>query len=244
MKARVEGEGRPALVLHGGGGPATVAMISAHLAGRGFRAITPTHPGWDGEERPAEVGSVPDLARLYRDYLEESGLGDVLVVGSSLGGWIAAEMAVLDEAERLARLVLLDAVGIEVEGEPLTDFFALGPEEVATHSFYDPERYFVDPASLSPDQLRRQEGNMATMAALAGDPYMHDPALASRLGGVTIPVLAIYGEADGISSPAYGRAFAAHFPAGRFELVREAGHLPQVERPDATLALIDEFAGV
>ena len=83
--------------------------------------------------------------------------------------------------------------------------------------------------------------NMATMKAVAGDPYMVDPGLLGQVGTVQVPVLAIWGEADGIVSPDYGRAVADAFPAGRFAVVARAGHLPQLEQPVATFRLLDEF---
>jgi pimeloyl-ACP methyl ester carboxylesterase len=85
------------------------------------------------------------------------------------------------------------------------------------------------------------EATLATRA-IAGDPYMHDPELRERLAEAQIPVLVIWGDSDGIAGPAYGRAYAESFPNARFELVTEAGHLPQIEQPAATLALIDAFA--
>jgi len=235
------GEGKPAVLLHGGGGPTTVAMIADHLAER-FHTLTPVHPGWDGTERPRRVTRIADYAAIYLEWLKENGFADVLVVGSSLGGWIGAEMALHDDARRIARLILLDAVGVDVPGEGITDFFALDPSGVAEHAFHDSERFFVDPTTLSPEQLSVQEANMATMRAVAGDPYMHDPELLDRLGEVSVPTLAIWGESDQIVTPDYGRAYAAAFSNGRFELVRDAGHLPQIEQPATTFALIDAFA--
>ena len=102
----------------------------------------------------------------------------MLVIGSSIGGWIASEMAVRDRGARISGLVLIDAVGIEVDGEPITDFFALDPRGVFEHSFHDPDRFFVDPATLTPEQIATQQANMASLRAVAGDPYMHDPWLA------------------------------------------------------------------
>lgn len=89
------GEGRPVLILHGGGGPATVAGLAQHLS-RTAHTITPVHPGWDGTDRPAWLTGIADLALAYLHVLRERGLRDVLVIGSSLGGWTAAEMAVRD----------------------------------------------------------------------------------------------------------------------------------------------------
>jgi len=82
---------------------------------------------------------------------------------------------------------------------------------------------------------------MTTLRVYAGDPYMHDPALAGRLAAITVPTLVLWGEADRIATPGYGRAFAAAIPGARFEIVERAGHLPQLEQPEATFAAIDEF---
>src|SRR5690349_5002057 len=101
------GTGRPVLILHGGRGPFTVASIAAHVAATAH-ALTPTHPGWDGTPRPDGVASVADYASLYLDYLAERDLRDVLVIGSSLGGWIGCEMAIHDTDGRISGLVLID----------------------------------------------------------------------------------------------------------------------------------------
>ncbi len=234
------GDGRPALILHGGGGPFTVAPIADHLS-VSMRTITPLHPGWDGTERPGWLDGVDDLAVAYLHHLEDSGLRDVLVIGSSLGGWIGSEIAARDDAGIVSALIVIDGTGVEIEGEPMPDFFALDARGVAEHSFHDPDRFFRDPATVSPEQAEAQRRNMATMTVLAGEPYMHDPTLLGRLGGVGLPVLAIWGESDRIVTPAYGAGFAAAFPDSRFEIVERAGHLPQLEQPAATFALIDGF---
>jgi pimeloyl-ACP methyl ester carboxylesterase len=235
------GSGRPALVLHGGGGPFTVAAIAEHLA-ETMHAITPTQPGWNGTPRPDWLSGMDDMALAYLGYLEDNDLRDVLVVGSSLGGWIGAEMAVRDDAGRISGLILLDAVGVNVDGQPIRDFFALDARGVAEYSFHDADRFYVDPVTVSDEQAARQRANMATMRIVAGEPYMHDPALLARLGRITIPVLVIWGDSDRIVTPAYGAAYAAAFGDGRLAIVRDAGHLPQIEQPAATFALIDDYA--
>jgi pimeloyl-ACP methyl ester carboxylesterase len=235
------GEGRPVLVLHGGGGPVTMAALAAHLA-ESFHVLTPTHPGWDGTALPASIAGVPDLAGAYLELLEREEMEDSVLVGSSLGGWLAAEMAArAGDDGRVGAAVLIDPVGIEVPEEPLTDFFALDPAGVAAAAFHDPEPFFVDPETLAPEVQAAQAANGASLAALAGDPYMHDPSLRGRLAGIAVPTLVIWGDSDGIATPGYGRAFAAAIPGARFELVAEAGHLPQLEQPAATDALIDAF---
>lgn len=233
------GAGRPVLVLHGGGGPATVAGLAQYLS-RTAHTITPVHPGWDGTRRPAWLTGIDDLALAYLHLLRDRRLRDVLVVGSSLGGWTAAEMAARDSEGSITGLVLIDAVGVQVESEPITDFFALDARGVAEHSWHDPDRYYLDPAGLPAEELARRQANMATMRILAGDPYMHDPTLLRRLGQVHVPSLLLWGESDRIVTPAYGAAYADAFGDGRLEVVPKAGHLPQIEQPEATFALIDE----
>ncbi|WP_022899172.1 alpha/beta fold hydrolase [Humibacter albus] len=236
-----KGAGRPVVVIHGGGGAATVAPLAEHLASRA-RVHVPTLPGWDGAERPQSVVRVEDISDLFFEWLEQERLDDVVIVGSSIGGWIAGELAVRDrDVGRIAKAVLLDTVGFEVPGQHIRDFFALDARGVAEYSWYDSERFYVDPATLPAERTAAMASNLATMKTVAGDPYMINPALLANVASVTIPVLVAWGEADRIVTPAYGRAVAEAFPAGRFELIREAGHLPQLEQPERVHALVDAF---
>ena len=233
------GEGSIVLVLHGGGGPATVAPIAAHL-GQTMQTITPTHPGWNGTVRPEWLTGIDDLAMIYLRLLKDRGYRDVTVVGSSIGGWLAAEMAVRDTAGLIGRLVVINGTGIEVPGAPAADFFSLTPRGVAEHAYYEPDKFYVDPASLPPERVAVQRANIATLKAVAGEP---DAKLRRRLALVDAPALVLWGEADRMVTVEYGRAFAAALPHGRFELIERAGHLPQLERPEAAFAAIDAFVG-
>ena len=235
-----QGSGPAALVLHGGGGPATVAPIAAHLAGDHL-VITPTLPGWNGTERPESFTRVSDLANAYLGLLAELGLSDVLVVGSSLGGWIAVDMATRDTAGLVGALVVIDGAGIVVPSEPMPDFFSFTPLQIAEHSWYDPSKFLFDPSSLPPEAQAVQRANMASMAVYAGDPYMNDPSLPERLPDITAKTLLVWGASDRVFTPGYGRAYAELIPGSRFELIEEAGHLPHLEQPQTTLAAIDAF---
>lgn len=232
------GAGRPVLILHGGGGPFTVAGIANHLADT-MHTITPVHPGWNGTDRPEWFSGIDDLALAYLQYLADKDLHDVVVIGSSMGGWIGSEMAVRDSAGLITGLILIDSVGIKVDAHPIRDFFALDARGVATYAWHDSDRFYVDPASVPAEQAARTKANMATMRVVAGD--MNDPKLMRRLGRIRIPVLAIWGDSDGIVTPAYGAAFAGAFQNGRLEVIKDAGHLPQIEQPAATLAAIDRY---
>ncbi|MEU2949559.1 alpha/beta fold hydrolase [Streptomyces xanthochromogenes] len=233
--------GRPVLVLHGGGGPVTVAPVAEHFAASS-PTLLPTHPGWNGTARPADIACVADLAGHYLQLLHDRGLSDTLVVGSSLGGWVAAEMAAADTEGLIGRLALVDAVGIEVEEEPVRDFFALDAKGVATYAYYDPERFHVAPEDLPAERRAAMAANMAVLRVISGGPAMADPTLRARLADVTVPTLVLWGEADRIVTPAYGSAYAAAFAHARYVTVPQAGHLPHLEQPERTFALLDAFA--
>ena len=235
------GAGHPVLLLHGGGGPLTVTAWADRLAAaRHARVLTPVHPGFNGTPRPDGLDSISDLARLYLALLDDLALEDVTVVGNSIGGWIAAEMAVLGSS-RVSSYVLVDAVGIEVPGHPVVDFFSLTPAQVAQRSYYDPATFGVDPAKLPPEAQAAMAGNRATLAVYGGA-AMADSTLAGRLGGVRAPVLVVWGEADRIGDPDFGRAYAAAIPGGQFRLLERAGHMPQIETPDALIEAVWSFA--
>ena len=234
------GEGRPFLLLHGGGGPLTVNAFADLLAEqRTARVINPTHPGFAGTPRPDSLAGIPGLAALYIALLAELELEGVTVIGNSIGGWIAAEMALLDTSA-ISGFVLVDAVGIEVSGHPIAEFFALTPRQVAELSYHDPDRFGIDPSKLSPEALKVMAGNRATLAVYAQ--AMSDAGLEQRLAGVTKPTLVIWGDSDHIADADYGRAFAKAIPGARFQLLRDTGHLPQIETPGLLLDAVWAFA--
>ncbi len=233
------GAGRPVLVLHGGGGPASVARFVQALAAT-HRVLTPTHPGFAGTPRPASFDSIAQLAACYLELLERLALADVLVIGFSMGGWIASELATRAGA-RLRGVVLVDATGVEVEGEACVDVFPLKPNELSALSMHDPVKYGIDPATSTPEQKAAMAANFQTLAAYCKTRGTCDPTLRARLAAVTTPALAVWGASDRIVTPAYGQAYARAFADARFELIAECGHLPQVEQPARLMALVREF---
>ena len=234
------GSGRPMLILHGGGGPQTVAGIASALSSRAY-VLTPVHPGFAGEPRPEWFDSIGDLALTYLDLLERLDLRDVMVVGSSIGGWIAAELAVRDTT-RLSSIVLVDAVGIQVEGHTIANVFSLTPDELSALSFHNPAAFRIDPTTLGPEQVAVTAANFQALKVYDQGQGMGDPKLRRRLARVRIPALVVWGESDGVVDPDYGRAYAQSLPQARFELIPEAGHLPQIEQPERLLTRVWEFA--
>ncbi|GAA2143418.1 hypothetical protein GCM10009760_29770 [Kitasatospora kazusensis] len=235
------GQGRLVLLLHGGGGPQTVAPFVRLLAGqRPARVIAPVHPGFGGTGRPDGLTSPAGLARLYARLLEELDLTGVTVVGNSLGGWVAAELALLG-SDRISGVVLVNAVGIVVPGHPVADVFALSPQELSRLSFHDPAKFRIDPGALTEAQRAGAAANRAALAVYGGPASAGDPTLRGRLAGVGLPTLVLWGESDQVVDQDYGRAYAAAVPNARFQLLRGTGHVPQIETPGQLLPAVWDF---
>ena len=230
------GHGRPVLVLHGGGGPLTVARFVEAMAADA-RVIAPVHPGFAGTPRPDAFASIEQLADTYAALLERLDLTDVLVVGFSIGGWIANALA-LRAGPRVRGLVLVNGAGIVVDGQPCADVFSLTPPQLSALSYHDPARSGLDPASLSEVQRAAMAANMRTLAVYGRERDMGDPALRARLADIRVPVLVVWGESDRVVTPAYGRAVADAFADARFELLAQCGHMPQIEQPQRLLDLV------
>jgi pimeloyl-ACP methyl ester carboxylesterase len=233
-------EGTGVLMLHGGGGPRTVAGISAALAEHVY-VVAPTHPGFDGTSRLERFDSIADLADAYLDLLDELDLTGVMVIGNSIGGWIAAEMALRDNRRRIGALVLLNAVGVKGRGEDqVVDVRLVPPAEISKLSFAN-AAFRPDFSSFSDEQRAVQAANQKVLASYAGEHFSYDPKLRRRLHRVTVPVLVAWGEQDGIAPVGYGRAYAAAFPNGHFVPVPGAGHFPHIEQMGLTLGAIGDF---
>ena len=237
------GQSRPILVLHGEDGPCPQAPFFALLANQG-RVILPTHPGFGHAPDVADIDTVDDLAYLYLDLLDEYDLREVVVIGCSLGGWIAAEMAVKSTA-RLSRLILVSPLGIKVgdrETRDIPDIFALPPEEVVRLQYHDPTQGVVDYTSLSDDELLVIARNREATALYAWEPYFHNPKLRQRLHRIAVPTLLVWGASDRfVTSGYYGTAYGDAIPGAQLAIIDQAGHWPHMEQPEVFVERVRTF---
>jgi pimeloyl-ACP methyl ester carboxylesterase len=205
--------------------------------------LAPTHPGFGASARPDGFETVYDLVHLYGALLD--GLPDrrVTLVGASFGGWLAAEIAA-SCPHRLDRLVLVDALGIKLgdrETADILDVFNTHPDTVRRMSWHDPQRFAPDFDALSDEALTRHARNWEALCLYGWEPYMYNPRLARWLGRIGLPTLVLWGESDGVVTPAYGRAYASLIPGARFGLIDGAGHHPELERPEVLAERVLEF---
>jgi pimeloyl-ACP methyl ester carboxylesterase len=238
------GQGRPLLFLHGGNGFGQEQPFAARLSEK-RRLIAPWHPGFGKSSLPEWLDNVDDIALLYLELLDRLKLKEVDLVGCSIGGWIAAEIAT-KVPERIRRLVMVAPVGIKVgpaDKLDIPDIFAMPQADVQKLLFHDPAKMAFDPAKMSDEQLADMFRARETLALLTWEPWMHNPKLKRRLHRAAMPALFIRGASDGLVSDDYLQAYARLLPDARTLTIPAAGHVPQLEQPETFAAAVLEFVG-
>lgn len=234
------GQGPPLLFLHGAAGGGLWLPFLAGLARR-FTVYAPAHPGFGRSEDPDWLEGIDDLAHFYLDFLDALDQPRVHLVGLSLGGWIAAELATLC-SHRLGRLVLVDAAGIRVEGARVPDLFLMSPEEALRTVFGNPEAAAaIYPAEPTPEQLEILLRQRITVARLAWNPYFHDPKLLRRLHRIRVPTLVLWGQEDRLFPLEHARAFQQAIPGARLAVLPGCGHVPPLDRPEDFVGAVTGF---
>ena len=233
------GGAQPLVFLHGAGGHSGWMAFLEELSQR-FAVYAPEHPGFGQSDDPPWLDGVGDLAYFYLDFLKVLGLERVHLVGTSLGGWIAAEMAVRDTA-RLASLTLVGAVRITAQGETIPDIFRMPVEENLRRFYADQERAARRVGDVAKADMRLVAKNQATVTRLAYWPRFYNPDLGKWLHRVDVPTLLIWGAEDGLVPPKFGEAYRSLIPGAKLTVLPAAGHAPFDEQREAFLAAFSEF---
>ena len=208
--------------------------------------IAPSHPGFGKSELPDWLDSVEDIAHVYLELMDRLGLAAVDLVGCSVGGWIAADMAT-KTPERVKRLVLVGPVGVKVgpsDKLDIPDIFAMSQDKLNRLLYHDADKSRPDLAAMSEDELTMLVRNRETLALITWEPYMHNPKLKHRLHRVRAPALFVRGASDGLVSAKYLEGYAALLPNARIATIPEAGHAPQVEQPAALADKVLDFLNI
>ena len=234
-------EAPPLVFLHGAGGHTGWMGFLEELS-RQFEVFAPEHPGFGQSDDPPWLDEVADLAYFHLDLLAALRLERVHLIGTSLGGWVAAEMAVRSTA-RLASLTLVGAVGITANGAPIPDIFRMPVEENLRRFYADPERAARRLGDLAQADMNIVAKNRATVMRLAYRPRFHNPGLAKWLHRFDVPTLLLWGEKDGLVPPEFGEAYRALIPNSRLVVLPDAGHAPFDEQKEAFLAAFAAFVG-
>jgi pimeloyl-ACP methyl ester carboxylesterase len=245
VHAWVGGQGEPLLVLHGAGGNRGFTRSIATLAER-YTVWAPTHPGF-GRSGDAEwMEGIDDLARFYLWFIDAAGLGRPHVLGHSIGGWTAAEMAVTSPGS-LGRLVLVAPAGLKPEAGEILDIFYYPLPKLRELTVHDPatipewDALFATPATAAEEEIAVRNREMT--ARLTWKPYMHNPRLERFLPRVSNPTLLIWGREDRIVPVVCGEQYRKLLPRAALTVLEHCGHLPPIEQPEAFAGLVLDFLG-
>jgi len=242
MRYRRGGTGQPLILLHGAGGADSLLGIAERLSNR-FDVILPDHPGFGESEEPAWLDTIHDAAYHYLDFITALELAQIHLVGASLGGWMALEMAVRDTGP-LQTLTLIAAAGIRPGHIECGDLFMWSPEEQVQKLVHDQALAArIMSMEKTPEQEEQAIRNHFTTAKLAWEPRFFDPDLHKWLHRINVPTLLIWGHQDVLFPLAYGEKLAAQIPHAQLTVIEECGHLPHVEQPEQLLDLISSFLG-
>ena len=245
VHAWVGGQGAPLLVLHGAGGNRGWTRSMARIAEQ-FTVWAPTHPGFGTSGDAEWMEGIDDLARFYLWFIDAAGLGRPHLLGHSIGGWTAAEMAAMSPGS-IDRLVLVAPVGLKPEAGEILDVFFYTPVQLRDLTVHDPktipewEELFTRPPTPAEQEIALRNREMT--ARLTWKPYMHNPRLAQFLPRVSNPTLIVWGREDRIVPVVCGEQYRRLLPNATLKVLEACGHLPPIEQPDVYARLVSDFLG-
>jgi pimeloyl-ACP methyl ester carboxylesterase len=246
------GAGAPLVYLHSAGGETVIPALES-LA-ESFEVLVPVFPGFGESEGIEQIDGIEDAVFHLIDVWDRLGLTAPAVVGTSLGGWLAVELATR-YPERVGRMVLVNPVGLYLADHPVAEMFGRSPAELAEMLFADQSH----PIAALMHQAAEFQGDvgkhveiplemvlpmwkaLGATARIGWDPYLHNPKLRSRLHRASAPTLVVAGRHDGLVPLAHAQTYAAELPDARLEVVEDAAHWLPLETPDALVALVEKF---
>jgi pimeloyl-ACP methyl ester carboxylesterase len=242
------GSGPPLLYLHGCDGVEVDDPFVALLA-RQFEVVAPSLPGFGSSDMPPSLRCMDDLAHFGIELVDALGLRDCILVGSSFGGWLAAEMAT-KRTGRFSRLVLAAPLGARFTKNPaeveLRDIFVL-PHKDYPYAFIN-DRKKADAAFAGSDFPSMPEGaalrycrNREAMVLFGWSPLLANRGLKDRLHMIDVPTLILWGDGDQVAPLDYGQNYCSLIPGAKLEIVADTGHYIPLESPAMFADAINAF---
>ena len=238
------GSGDPLLVLHDEMGPPGWLGFHEELA-KDHTLYIPSHAGFGATDKLDWIMGMRDLAGWYLEVLDDLDVGQMNLMGFSLGGWLAAEMAVMNPG-RFKKLVLVGPAGIKPAQGEIFDMFLVVAKEYITNCILDPaktpEFQQICPDEPTPEQVESWEVAREEACRLSWRPYMHNPPLTNLLHRLkNMPSLIIWGQQDGIIPVNAGEMYQQSIPGSRLSVIDGCGHRPEVEKPGEFVKQVQQF---
>jgi pimeloyl-ACP methyl ester carboxylesterase len=236
------GAGRPLVFLHGAGGVEMDLGFLDSLA-KTFHVYAPLVPGYGDSEECAELRDMLDFTLHTWDVVDRLGVRDPILVGFSMGGMIAGEMAAVAPND-VSRLALIAPAGLWIDDHPIADIFSMLPFELPGYLFFDAEagaRIMSAGTNMSdPKFLQAFLVQNARQLGAAGKILFPIPerGLASRLYRIKAKTVLIWGEGDKLIPPVYAGAFQRGIAGSELVMIPQAAHLAPFEKPAEVIGAI------
>jgi pimeloyl-ACP methyl ester carboxylesterase len=237
------GAGRPVLALHGIEGPEGWLAFHDELASSAT-LYAPAHPGYGETKRPEWMESIGHQALFYNWFLQEAGLDDVDLIGFGIGGWIAAEMAVM-APQNLRHLVLVDPAGIRPAESQLLDIFVIPWQDVVRRCFYNADECeeYLRIYSASPviNFGGEREAGRSMSMRMCYRPYMYSTSLQPMLARLRLPSLIVWGEEDAVLPVECAESWRDSIADSELQTIPDCGHWPHYEKPRQLADIVRRF---
>ncbi len=244
-KVKTAGNGPPLLYLHAAGGPIWDPFVEGLC--EQFTVYAPHHPGTGETARDAiyTVDSLWDLVLIYEEILDALNLTSVPVIGTSFGGMMACELAA-HRPDRVSKMIVLDPIGLWRDDAPVAPYMLMPPEKLLATLYKHLDSEPVQQAIKMPDDPKEVAVITADLVWALGATGkfvwpIPDKGLKKRLHRVKAPTMIVWGEDDALVSAVYAKEFAARIANSRVEIIKDCGHVPQVERLDVLRPLVANF---
>jgi pimeloyl-ACP methyl ester carboxylesterase len=236
--------GEPLLYLHGAGGNTGVDGFLEEL-GKDFKVFAPHFPGYGESTGNEHIDDVIDAALFYHELMDELRIPTANIVGHSMGGMLAAEIAALD-VHRAKKLVLASPAGFWLDANPIPDFFAAQLDEIGALLFHDPKSPMAQMMTAIPEDFKALETmyvervkRLATASKFLWP--IPDRGLKKRAYRIAAPTLVLWGDDDKLIPPVYAKEFTSRIKNAKLELIKNAGHMVMYEQQEALLGAITKF---
>lgn len=236
LRIRQQGDGAPVLFLHGAGGANWTRLHDALSVDH--RVIAPEHPGFGRSDIPDWMMGMNDLAYFYLDALEALGFDEVHLVGHSIGGWLAAEIAIRS-TRRIRSLTLMAPAGVAAPEAPFPDIFLWTPEESAANNYYD--QSLAQARLAAPVDMDVFLQNRAGAARLAWSPRLENPQLAHWLHRIDVPTLLVWGREDKVIPYACHAPYMQAIEQAELVAIDRCGHALHTEAAEEASARMSAF---
>jgi pimeloyl-ACP methyl ester carboxylesterase len=234
------GRGAPLLILQGASNVEGWLPFYDRLA-QTHDVLLPAHPGFSGLPAPEWLERIADLANFHLELIHALDLKNVRLLGLSMGGWVAAELAARD-CSRLAALALVAPSGLYLPGAEPLDVFLRTDEQLFDDLFHDKAlgaRWREARVTPESEDLRLQ--SKVTTAKLAWSPRWYDPHLRKWLHRARVPATIVWGADDAFLAPAHAQEWRRLIPGAQAKIIEACGHHPHIEQPEALHAALASF---